>query len=754
MLKHTSTRINLRPDRDKSPSALVPALPPQALTLPPGWRPIGSISDRLIVSKGAAISVAGSDMAPVQLDGEPLFMLRIDDSSFLVTTAFSTSTVDIDLSSERLSVRPSFDEMLPSLRAVEAGRVTASVDAVEAKIADLQSGILSSTVSRRLVSAAVSAYEGLSAAATAEGVCIHPILARVRAVDSAGRQLFITEPVVLSHPSADEFDGRIEFGVSSASVGYVEAGDISSSAWLPELIMPEKLRAALPAGSVVEVLASQPLAAYDASRSPRVAVRRRSDEALATVSLIPAWRRVADVAISAESEFYRVWATRTPLGAETFTPLWRSKTVATAPVINVSSAVDAAIASDVVVWAAPSSVRQSPPAPDSYAVGTVDQPWSGYTAVDFADGTRCVTVASGSAAAPVSFSPLFSYADADAVAIEIAVSTGGEVRRGRYALVASGSSRRAVCVDMSLRPRTLPDVITSFVPPVASTRRKRYASSVAVASAAAPQQAFSLVGPGCSSVTAVIDAVIGQSAWDYGRSRFYVFTSDGIHLLSADPVARSASMALIDSRVVGARQAVCRVDGAVAVIASGDILLLCGRRLTKIARIPSATALAYNHDSHELWCITPEGAEVICLDCKNLRYTMSGQYDSTSVVATASMSYVSSVAGSTYVVGHGRHTPVEIAFERTITAGKPAAFERPARLVLDIPGTYERLEITATRTDTVASAPGAEMRLVVAGRISAPLRIPLHLPPTARNVAVRIAGIASPSTRLISASLI
>lgn len=752
MFKHTSSRTNLCPDRPSAVSALVPAVPPREMPVSPGFTPLVSLNGILIVCDGDTVCVDGRDGMPLRLGFTPRTAVQTGPCTFIVLSDSSAKVIDVDPDTLELSVHADFDRILPSLRAVDAGLVYASVAPVRCNVGEIQAGALADADSRRFARAACDAYKALSEAAASQGLCIHPRLARVRALSPQGVRLFITEPVLLAHPSLSEFNGRFEFVASQSVAGFAEADDACAPAWKPQLCIPDSLLKALPPGTVVEVLVSDPVPAFDVEKKAVVAPRRRSSDPLVRVSLAMSAVDVFSMALDADMHMRRGWSTRMPQSCQSFS-------FSHGPVLKVTSgarlktALSGASTASAVVWASPVAQRPEPPGADAYAVAVEDKPWHSAVAVEFADGSVSVTVSSGSTGAPSLFSPLICYPAPDAVAVSITVSSGGEVRHGRFPLVASAGSHRAVWFSPEMTPSELPGVLDSFVPPLSSPAVRAFPASVAVASALNPLQPFAFFSPGVGKVHAVISAVVGQSAWDYGRSRFYVFASDGIYLLSVDPSKCTVSASLIDSRVVESQHAVVRIGAGIAAIASGDIVMIKGRNVEKIHRNVLARALAWVNSHKELWCICGDAVEVVCLENGGLRYSVPAVYDVWALQASPETTYIRRADGRIFVAGHGQlrgSVPVRFVTELPV----PVNVSRYPILRLDIPGRYESLDITVTRTDTLGAAPAPDFKADVSGRISAPLRFVLPLPASVRSIRLEISGIAAPDSRFISYSVI
>lgn len=754
-LSPKSRRVNLRPDVDSD--VLVPSTPPSIMMIPNGWIPLAMLHskgvDRMLLKKDSSIGVlvGSNSVRSQQLDSEPSYAVQADDV-ILVMTSKGVLSFTLDPETFEFVRRPDYYSMQPILRSVDAGFVYATPQPVEAKSGNDRQGTLTDAETRRFADSAVKAYCRLVEEAAAEGVCIHPVVARVRILDAAGRRIYISEPTLLTHPDGSEFDGRFSFDTGAGESGFLSSAETSAPAWRPSLTMPEKLLKSLPEGAVVEVLASDQLDRFGLSESPAVTTRRHSAASLVTVVLSRSRRDVKSIAFRAEESLAPAWSTRQPASSQQFSfSRSTSPFSLSAPAVRIRSAVSSAVASSAIVWASPTAQRPAPASPECYAASTGTDPWHGAVTVEFADGSSRVVTAEGATGAPTLISPLLSYPSADAVALSIMISSRGEVRSGRFPLVADLSGRRSVYLHTSLAPFVLPDILPVFVPPVEVPAECEMPGYVAVASTSDPLEAYAATAPGMGVITGVAPAFSGQSAWDFGRSRFYVFTTAGTYLMNADPARRAASLTLVDSRTV---TAFCQVDGAVAAIASGDIVLMSGRTIRRIDRIPDAVALAWNHSEHELWAITPTGVEVVCFDKGHIRYSIPEVYGSSPLQVSADVTFITNQAGNTFQVGHGmKAVSVDIRFAKTFAVRKTRSGFYRALLTVDMPGYFSTLAISGYRTNEAGDVPDPDFTINLSGKIVAPLRIPVLLPSPAESVKIVISGSAGSSARLKSVSL-
>lgn len=710
------------------------------------------------MKNGSAIGFLkdGTIPEPYQLDSPPILAISIGDYIY-VSTKTATTAFNVDPETLRLTPRTDFGSMMPVVRAVDAGYIYAQPAPVKIDADKVAQGII--TQPSRFTKSAREAYEALDGAAANNNLCWLPMLVYVTALTADGNTIFRTEPVLLTHPSGKTFDGKFTYNSAPGSPDIAVAAEVTAPAWRPRLCIPEALREALPDGAMLRVMASPPLRCHDTVRMPPVMPRRSAGDPVATVTLDTRSSKVMEAVGRLDAVMKPVFTVRNPRDVGEFDILCvpyadtkASRTVSSGSSSVVATASGAAVAADVVVWAAPALARPNPPAAECLAavldgVGA----WHAAVAVEFADGSSQITLSEGTEGAPMLFSPLISYPAPDAVAISITVSAGGTVRSGRYPLVTDSSGTRSVYLRDDSLLFALPDRLPAFVVPPALPAVTPKPRALAVAAAAAPLTVRALAEPGDGDIIAVTPAVMGQSSWEFGRSRFFVFSTAGTYLLNVDLAGARTSLTLIDTRVIRSPSAFVRVDDALAAIASGDIVLISGTRFRRIATIPEAVALAWNHTGHELWCLTPDHVEVIRFDDSYSRYKMLHAY-SPEVCNTGGESYLTSQdghRGNVVVAGQGSSVPpVRCEWSKTLTM--PSNF---CRLVADIPGRYKSLSIEVTRTDGSVPAPAPDARIQVSGRVSAPVRFPVMLPPMAsKTVVVKIVADADSSARLNSVS--
>ena len=733
-LNSSSPALNLCPHPD---GGLFPALPPSVLPAPAGWHPVASLPDgRIVMASGSSIGILKglAVPAPLSLDGEPRCVLTLGDDLIVATP---TSLLRLVPSGDSLVPAPSAasSPLMPSVRAVDAGYVYASAAPVAISTSDTI-GLISPARRNALAASVRAAYADLAASAAASGLLFEPTPAYCRVIDASGRELFATPPVLLVHPSARAFDGRFVFEPDPA-YGFAMPAEVAAPAWRPELHVPDAFTAALPAGASVEMVLLPSLTPFRLSSAPFIVARRRSSDPLAVVTLKPA---------SLPSQL----AASSPVAPSLSAPV-------------MVSAASAARSASLVAFGAPVFSRPAPPSPLVYAaeVDPSSGPWHAAVSVEFPDGAVRVSLAEGTSGAPVSFSPLLAYPAGGAVALSVTVRVASKVYSARFPLSASVLPGCSAYFSASSAPISLPAVDGPYVVPAARGDDVASPSAVALAPASDPLSALIVASVGDARVIAVHPAASSSPSWDFGRSRFYVFTSGGIYLLNADPSRAKASLSLLDPRVVRSPDAVVRVEGGVAALASSDLIVLSGSSVrTVLPAVPSAyVSLTWNHADHELWLVAPgSGVLVCCFDHSFGLYFMPLSLSSRVCnVAFDSSFVISDPAATVLRVGHGRAV-------ESVDVGISLPIANYTLLYIEAPGNYSPMRVISSphalasppsfrlSADSTVDIPSRATVLTLSGTVSGPiaLRSPFIRPSPRASGHLIITATASPSSRLLS----
>lgn len=217
--------------------------------------------------------------------------------------------------------------------------------------------------------------------------------------------------------------------------------------------------------------------------------------------------------------------------------------------------------------------------PVTYAAALADKAWSGRVRVSFADGHRDVVWrGSGTTDAPTQLSPLLVYPHPSATLIQIDLDIDGTHYRHTATTEAAGVGGYAFAVDSTMQPVTPPKAPD----PGDDSTAAGDAVGMVVRGLMAATRPGTLT-PCCAmalpaDIRTMTAAPCSGGAWDYGRSRFYCGSGDGIRMVTVGVEAKSMSAALINNSVPVGLRSMCAGDDAVYVLCHGHIDILRGTR--------------------------------------------------------------------------------------------------------------------------------------------------------------------------------
>lgn len=760
--------------------ALRPVTPPAELSTPPGYRPIALLDNRgtyLMACRNNIRVVESSVSQSVTrtLDSEPLCVVPGPSASTIVVM---TRTRAYCFTRMALAPYGSEELTLPCVRAQVEAPVSAEMPSVVLSAAYGHGDSISPADTARLTAAARQLYEDLDSNVRGAGCYWQPVMVRVRALDASRRVLFESEPQLFTNPQSAEWGGQI--ALTAASDGRTtNVLDLQVPAFSLHIHASES---AVSNGIVssYELLVSPALHHCDITLQPSVATPRRAGtQTLCTVTFrpgvldspAPATRPLQLISLMARLLWLETSLVEIPCArlvasqSEKLPPLVAESVEASIKLVKkalaktVSPAADGeyllmpphsftastvAVGADTVLWGGIEVTRFAGWGVEHFADSVTDAAWQGAVEVAFADGSTVVRTSSGSRDAPDTFGPVLSYPSPDAVSMSLCVSVAGQsLRKATFPLVRDPSAMRAVYVSPTMRPFSLPAADGNYDIPQATASPVPFHDTLLLCSSSAPLLPLASARVVEGDVKALAEAPFGQSSWDFGRVRYYVFTSRGIYLLSASSTRRAMSMSLIDNRIVNSRYAVTHTERGLAAIASGDIVLLSGSKAKRIDRggLDGARALAWVHDSHELWCLCPDSTEVLCFDRDMSRYTIPMAFEE----AVEAGTLIERNSGRCYLPGHGGDCDsVSVKWQATLG---PYAFRcfGLRSLSLHIAGTFRDMKIALSRCSLLDNAPMPELEMLVDGTVRSPILRGVFIPPHLR-LRLTLEGNASPDS--------
>lgn len=777
--------INLRFSPDGK--SLKPMLPPPRFECPTGYRPIARLENdgKMLLARDNMLSIRLSDgtmAGDCELDGESLCVVP---GAIAGTVIVMTRTRSYTLSTTDLSLRESSELIMPVIRATAETPVAAEMQSVQLSKTYSHGDSISESDKSRLTSAARELYENLDSNVRETNRYWQPVMARVRAISASGQTLYESEPRLFTHPSSPEWAGQIALtaatGGLSTNLLEVEAPTYSLNLYMPEGTQNSSVAA-------YQVLVTPVFHHIDISRNPSIVTPRRAGtQTLCTITFrpgilnspAPAARpfRLLDIISRLdmlESVLVEIPCTELSMsGMKELPPVSSVDVVSStksvmkilAKTVKSSEPVDSllsppnsftasvvACGTDTLLWGGVQVSRFKGWSAELFADSVTDAAWTASVEVMFTDGSAVVSTSSGTAGAPELFGPVLSYPSADAVSMRICLEVSGHTyREATFPLTRDLSGRRAVYINPGLQPFELSVAAGSYVEPQSTATSIDFQDRLLLCRADAPLVPTASVKISSGTVNALMEAPFGQSSWDFGRIRYYVFTSRGIYLLSASTSRSAMSISMIDPRIVNSPYCVASTERGVAAIASGDLILLSGSKATRIYRdgVHDAEGIVWVHDDHELWCVCPDRTEVLCFDSDMSRYTIpmafGAEHHAGALVARGTSLCFSTAhdSGNSYV---------DVRWKGILQCGGGQCFDLKT-LNIDIAGTFKDLKVRCYRATSMGEAPFPELELTLNGTVNVPIYHRLFLAPHHRIV-LEIEGMVFSNSRLFKTVII
>lgn len=443
------------------------------------------------------------------------------------------------------------------------------------------------------------AYDEVTDSAAAAGALCAPCIARCRITDAVGNTLYMTPPVLLNVDTDDPFAEAIAY--DSADRKTIAAKTLKVALYRPRIVVGGSAAPLLQRLAVRMTLEMTPQ--FSPIRSGSVSVRASFGrtpgadymrvsvcnlEGLSATRPAGSRRRVLDslsrfdrqaytAAVIAHPLTQGAWARTVEVGEDvepqTFAP--RLSALSGGFIASMS-----AQASGATLWGGVQPIRFGGYSPVDYAAALQDKAWSGRVRVTFADGHRDVVWrGGGSTDAPVRLNPLLSYPHSAATSIEIDLDIDGAHYHYKTDIEAITSGEYACAVDSGIRAVTpTPSADSGDDDTPSGDAVESLTEGLLVAT-----QPGSIVArcrttlPG--AVRAIVAANASGGAWDYGRTRFYGISGDGIRIVTVGEGLRSISTSLVSAATVATPRCVCRGDDAVYALCQGYIAALRGNRI-------------------------------------------------------------------------------------------------------------------------------------------------------------------------------
>lgn len=493
-----------------------------------------------------------------------------------------------------------------TLRAADAGDISATVAARTLSRSYEGASRLAKADSEALGADMADAYCEIAARAATAGAYIQPALARYKLTDSAGRVLFTSAPVLLSHATGAQCTDAL--ALTSADRHTVGAYTLTADTWRPEMELPAAAGARCDEVAALELWLCPPFHSYlpgartvatvnraSATGAPFVYVGLPGRECgLGEDSTGHTMRRVAAAVAHIDELEERVAVIANPFGAGPRTV--KPECAPAADAGAASAALESALRRRVarhgmaeVLLHAPHTFAAAHVATDGattawadlrvqrfrgYGIGTFAAAteacaWEACTTVTMTDGSAVVRRESGSTGAPTALTPLLSYPAPDAVEIRVAVTTAAGTRMAAMALQPDATGRCSASAVSSARPVALTKaamVSDALVEPV-----DVYPGMVALAPSEHPLDIAALCTADAEGVRALVGSSRSDRSWEFGRCRFTIGTPTAIHSLAYD--ARTGRVSLRCLHHHGVADA-----GSMVAAGAGEVFAIAGMK--------------------------------------------------------------------------------------------------------------------------------------------------------------------------------
>lgn len=235
--------------------------------------------------------------------------------------------------------------------------------------------------------------------------------------------------------------------------------------------------------------------------------------------------------------------------------------------------------------------------------------WQGNITVEMGDGSRrIVWSGEGYSHAPTALAPVWHYPHPDAVAMEIRMRTAKGTAVQRCGLKNVPMTAHSAGTGFPLRPLRL-DIGDSDYRIPSSTVHTFDRPNVLLSGLMSRQNPLSAVELPCGRITAVVAAGASNSAWEFARHRFYVFTDEGTFLVVVGGKGDITAIQHLDFLKLENRTLIAHdlSTGSVVAAGAGRLFRYKGATVTEVAPCPAAVrSLAF--DNGDLWILLADGS--------------------------------------------------------------------------------------------------------------------------------------------------
>lgn len=384
--------------------------------------------------------------------------------------------------------------------------------------------------------------------------------------------------------------------------------------------------------------------------------------------------------------------------------------------------------------------------------------WKSKVTVQFNDGRSTCRIGRHSTFMPLQLGALVEYPHPEARIVDVVIeeeTQGAVPMHWRINLEPYADGNRAIGLTEDLSARDFYEDGDARIG-TEETRwlpDSRQRATVGVATCQNPSSVKGIIGMN-ADVTAVLKATSTSAAWDFGRTRFYIFTADKVSLLNtAAPAGRQSTVPVVfegidDPGAVAATD----VSTVFFVAKNGFVYRIDGTQAKVLAKLPAEVdRLGYDPTDRRLVAGASSGAGPL--------YHIDTATGKTVMTSTAPQPFDPMLTTATHLVLPSQEGLLDAALERRVypsegmsigmTCISPSIPPRGSRTLrsvcfnLDASHFDGTLSVNRIRPGDSCLTTG----LRVKGRLTAPLSVPVLSRPF-NGVSVEIKGIATSDTRI------
>ncbi len=529
-----------------------------------------------------------------------------------------------------------------------------------------ESSRLNSTDSATMIKDARGAMTAIMNEAAQRGRFAQGVLARYRLRDQSGRTLFTSVPVLLSHSLGLSFSGEYSAIMASDYKSY-EAWKLQAGEFMVRLRMPDDTVTDW-RGMVHDVVVemSCPVHPFGSDTGSVCELRSRANGGMSVLyrsggsvshkgDSVDRASGVVDAMLSAgDKAFATVAVISSPMErvgqlVDINPPIAMSGDIdsqlsaiaalssSPEPVLNsleslmyqphLLGATTASRCGDNVVWGDITIGRYGGVPAGILAAESVNEPWEGSVTTEFSDRSHITIRCKGENHAPVSLLPMVSYPSADAVKITIKVKRGGKVCKGEYSLHEIAGGRYSIWLSSDSCYNILEPSTEELDEVNDSGREVEMSGAVAVTHGSDRGKIVAML-PSASSgrVIKLVEMPRRSSAWEGGMLRVYMFSSDGVSVVSTNDSGNKVKVQTIDRRGVSNRRSVTvnTQSGCLVAIAGGDLVNIDRSRVVTMIPGIGESEVAWDEADRELWVVNlREGFPRVIPDCGDTHYRLT-----------------------------------------------------------------------------------------------------------------------------------